>query len=416
MDEEKTPYKNPLAGLDLRGVQALLKERLSVLPHGYKLPYMQWYEDDFKSSEGVDEMAPLARLMYRQLLAKAWVAKEAPYLPTDRDRLFRLSDCPDEASWERYSGEVLAMFEKTKDRKKLFHPRQLLDYAAQIVRISANTINGKKGGRPHKPKETKDITETQIEPDANPTETQPELESESKPTPETKPESQAKIGYSETYFDGQEDLMKTERQIDFMTQNSFGKKAYFRGRNGEDLKVLILRHKGSSVERAYAEWCLLNRDNPDIHDPVAVFLEAADEYLSSETPLAAAARDPEVVSLARELSYVSSGLVAFQDKQRARLAEVLKEFSAAEIKQAFSGWIGDQDLSDPKNVSFLAGKFVQIADSLCYTTRRKKQESDDARVQRDLTAVRLQEEAEAERREREVKRKAEEESFDPLSE
>ena len=40
----------------------------------------------------------------------------------------------------------------------------------------------------------------------------------------------------------------------------------------------------------------------------------------------------------------------------------------------------------------------------------------DARVQRDLTAVRLQEEAEAERREREVKRKAEEESFDPLSE
>ena len=209
--------------------------------------------------------------------------------------------------------------------------------------------------------------------------------------------------------------MKTERQIDFMTQNSFGKKAYFRGRNGEDLKVLILRHKGSSVERAYAEWCLLNRDNPDIHDPVAVFLEAADEYLSSETPLAAAARDPEVVSLARELSYVSSGLVAFQDKQRARLAEVLKEFSAAEIKQAFSGWIEDQDLSDPKNVSFLAGKFVQIADSLCYTTRRKKQESDDARVQRDLTAARLQEEAEAERREREVKRKAEEESFDPLS-
>ena len=220
----------------------------------------------------------------------------------------------------------------------------------------------------------------------------------------------------ENNSDGQEEPMRTERQIDLMTQSSFGKKAYLRGRNGEDLKILILRHKGSSVERAYAEWCLLNRTNPDIQDPVAVFLEAADEILGSETPLQAAAKDPGVVSLARELTYASGGLVAFQDKQRARLAEVLKEFSADEIKSAFAGWVSEQDLNDPKNVQYLAGKFVQIADSLCYTTRRRKQEADDARVAREDAVRRLQEEAGIERQAAEKKKQEEADVFDPLAE
>ena len=76
---------------------------------------------------------------------------------------------------------------------------------------------------------------------------------------------------------------------------------------------------------------------------------------------------------------------------------MLKEFSAEEIKSVFVTWLGNQDMSDPKGVSFLPQKFVQIADSLCYTSRRQKQESEKSKVLRDQTAIRLQEQAEQER-------------------
>ncbi len=89
---------------------------------------------------------------------------------------------------------------------------------------------------------------------------------------------------------------------------------------------------------------------------------------------------PEANALARELTYASGGIIAFQDKQRIRLTEVLKEFSADEIKRVFAEWLEEQDLSDPKNVSFLPDKFVQTADSLCDTARRRKQEYAAARV------------------------------------
>ena len=122
-------------------------------------------------------------------------------------------------------------------------------------------------------------------------------------------------------------------------------------------------------------------------------------------------RAPEVVSLVRELSYLSDGQIGFLDKQRVRLAEVLKEFEASEIISAFKTWLGDQDLTDPRNLQYAPGKFVQIVDGLCYSARKRKLESDAAQIARDAAAKRLQEEAEAERQEQAEK----EPEFDPLS-
>lgn len=424
MDEEKS-YKNPLAGLDLNEVQVLLKEKLSTLPHGYKLPYMQWYEDDFKSSDGVEELSPLARLMYRQLLAKAWAAKEGPFLPADKERLVRLADCPDDESWKKHGPSVVAMFLKTKDRKRLFHPRQLLDYASQIIRISANTINGKKGGRPPKLKKTNKEPETQIEthsePPDNPIKRQPELESESKPTSESELESTPKIpldfledGQEETeefFEDGESDMSKISKEI----QLASGGRAKVYPQQDEQLKALEVEHSRSAVVTDFKAFLQENEGDDFRYGPVSAYLNVASDRLSAGTaPAVASARDPEVVSLARELTYASGGEIAFQDKQRSRLAEVLKEFSAAEITSAFSAWFADQDTSDPKNVSFLAGKFVQIADQLADTARRKQKESEQTRILRDQTAARLQEEAEQERLAKAQQEKLVED-FDPLS-
>ena len=421
MDEEKKPYKNPLAGLDLHEVQVLLQEKLAGMPHGYKLPYMQWYEDDFKSSDGVEEMAPIARLMYRQLLAKAWSSKEAPYLPSDKDKLFRLADCPDEGTWKKHSGSVLAMFVRTRDKKRYFHPRQLLDYASQIIRISANTSNGKKGGRPPKPKETNDKQETQLETETEPNQNPNKRQSE--PEPEAKQESKPTQKTQLDFDTGEDDFLETEEGDSDMNLKAFKAEMISAGvergviisgydNTWADLKLLTVAHGSAAVVNDFGEFLDEGGEYPK--GALVAYKWVAADRLNAETPVLASAKDPEVVSLARELSYLSDGVVAFMDKQRIRLAEVLKEFSAAEIQQAFKTWLGDQDTSDPKNVSFLAGKFVQIVDSLCYSARRKKQESDAALIARTRRAAELQQEAEAEREEAEKKRLAEENIYDPV--
>jgi hypothetical protein len=72
-------------------------------------------------------------------------------------------------------------------------------------------------------------------------------------------------------------------------------------------------------------------------------------------------------------------------------------------------------LSDPKNVSFLPGKFVQIVDSLAYSARRRKQEADQQSKDREAAALRLQREAEESRLLREQEKQKELDLFDPLA-
>lgn len=214
---------------------------------------------------------------------------------------------------------------------------------------------------------------------------------------------------------GQETEMKPDKQIEILTEQFFGKRANLRGWNADELKKLTTIHKGSAVVRAFGEWAAANSDNPDISDPVHSFLRESDELLSGGSPTQAAAKDPQTVNLARELAYLSDGQLAFTDKQRVRLSEVLQEFNAEEIISAFKAWFADQDLTDPKTLKWGANEFVQKVDGIAYAARRKNQERVQAEKQREIVAHRLQEQAEAERREREKANAAEAESFDPLA-
>lgn len=191
--------------------------------------------------------------------------------------------------------------------------------------------------------------------------------------------------------------MKIKKELQAVCA-AFGEKSGGYQSTWEDAQVLAVAHSVGAVVRDFTTWMEENQGDDFSYGPVSKYLQVAHSRLAADTaPAVASARDPEVVSLTRELTYASGGQISFVDKQRVRLAEVLKEFSASEIASAFAGWLGDQDLSDPKNVSFLAGKFVQIADSLCYTARRRKQEAEETKILRDQTATRLQEEAEQER-------------------
>lgn len=205
--------------------------------------------------------------------------------------------------------------------------------------------------------------------------------------------------------------MKTERQIDLICENFFGHRANLRGKNAEELKRLVYVHKGSAVERAFGQWASENCDNPDIKDPLAVFLADADSILSSDTPSQAAAKSPEAINLSRELSVLSGGDVAFNDKHRVRLSELLQEYSSEEILGAWKAWAPNQD-SDPK---FLAGNFVQAADNLCYAARRREKERREQDAAHEATRKRLQEEAEAERRLAEQREREQADLFDPIA-
>ena len=209
--------------------------------------------------------------------------------------------------------------------------------------------------------------------------------------------------------------MKSKKEIPAICEATFGRLPERSQWVWSAIADLERVHKASSVVMDFRNWAEESVGDDFPRGILTAYLGVASERLgqSGTTVSTQAHRNPEVLALTRELTYLSSGAAGFLDKHRVRLGEVLNSYSKEEVIEVWKAWVDEQGGDDPK---FWAGKFVQSVDDLCYTTRRKKQESDDARVQRDLTAVRLQEEAEAERREREVKRKAEEESFDPLSE
>jgi hypothetical protein len=210
--------------------------------------------------------------------------------------------------------------------------------------------------------------------------------------------------------------MKIKKELQAVCA-AFGEKPGGYQSTWEDAQALAVVHSVGAVVRDFTEWMEENQGDDFSYGPVSKYLQVASARLSSGvSPVSAVLKDPEVVSLVRELSYASGGQICFVDKQRARLAEVLKEFTAEEIKSAFKTWVETQDLNDPKNLSFLPGKFVQIVDNLAYSARKQKQEAEKAKTLRDATALRLQEEAEIDRQAREKMKQDESEIFDPLAE
>ena len=369
--------------------------------------YQPWSHEEFMADRRVRRMSPTAVKTYMMLLHEAYICSTRPYLPDDEDELFLMAFCESQEEWDSVKEVVLGMFEKkTVDGVKVLSNKRLERDWAHLQEIrGVRSEAGKKGGLA-KASKSQAKAESAKQNVAS--------KEVSKEVREEKEENTADpLSFENNRQD--EETMKAEKQIDILTEQFFGKRAFLRGRNGEDLKRLILVHKGSAVERAYGEWCQANQDNPDIRDPLAVFLEEADDILGGETPLRAAAKSPEVSNLVRELSYLSKGQISFMDKHKIRLSEVLAEFTAAEITAAFSAWFEEQDLSDPKNVSYLPHQFVQKADQLCYTLRKQREEQERSKIARDAAAKRLQEEAETERKRAEEEKAKEEDLFDPLA-
>lgn len=207
--------------------------------------------------------------------------------------------------------------------------------------------------------------------------------------------------------------MKSKKEIPAICEAVFGRlpeRAQWAWSAIADLERV---HKASSVVLDFRDWASENAGDDFPKGILTAYLAVASDRLgrSGSTTALQAHRNPEVLSLTRELTYLSGGSASFLDKHRARLAEVLAEYSKEEVIDVWKTWIGEQIGDDPK---FWAGKFVQSVDDLCYTARRKKQEAEETKALRDQTAARLQEQAEQERLAKARQEKLVED-FDPLA-
>ena len=209
--------------------------------------------------------------------------------------------------------------------------------------------------------------------------------------------------------------MKIKKELQAVCAG-FGVKAGGYQSTWEDLQALAVVHSVGAVARDFEEWMEEYRGDDFPQGAVSKYLHVAAERLGADSVSAgASAKAPEVVSLVRELTYAAGGQLSFVDKQKIRLAEVLKEFTAAEIVSTFKTWLQDQDLTDTKNLTFLPGKFVQVVDSLSYCARRRGEEAKKTAALREAAVAQLQAQAESERAEAEKKKLADEQIFDPLA-
>jgi hypothetical protein len=364
--------------------------------------YQPWSHEEFMADRRVRRMTPTAVKTYMMLLHEAYFCSTRPYLPDDEGELELMAYCESTEEWQLVREAVLGMFERKEvDGVKVLSNKRLerdWEHLQEIRGVRSEA--GRKGGLA-KAKQMLGSTKQNVASKEVSKEVREEKE-----VNETAPDSFEN--------DGQGDGMNLKPLKASMTAIARKYKATLGGFDNTwaDIKLLADEY-GSGVLLSDFEEFMKQKQGDDFYKGAAVAYQYAAPYRLAEEAATADATDPEVVSLARELSYLSEGQISFMDKQRVRLAEVLKEFSAAEITSAFSAWYADQDTNDPKNVSFLAGKFVQIVDGLAYAARKTKKQKEQYNAARDATAKRMSEEAEA-ARQAQAKKEAEQD-FDPFA-
>jgi hypothetical protein len=141
---------------------------------------------------------------------------------------------------------------------------------------------------------------------------------------------------------------------------------------------------------------------------------AEDRLKANSGPAIIVSKDPRIIDLTRELTYLSDGKVTFQGRHKVALGGLLETYTPEELTEVFKIFIETKDLEDSYTLKYVTQNFLDAADGLAYTSRKKKAEAETERSAREATVLRLQKEAEEERNT--ARAREQEETFDPLSE
>lgn len=378
-----------------------------------KALYQPWNQEGFNADLYVRKMTNTQRWIYKTLLQEAFVCSTRPRLPDDDEQLWMIADCEDIDQWLKNKTAVLRMFERIQEDgvPLLLHRRLEEDWNRLLEKREGKVEAGRKGAERRWGK-TMANDSTAIATDGTPIANDAKG-SEVREVSEAKEESNEP---SDASFknDRQGELMKLKAELTRIAAE-YGAKAGGYKTTWESIKTLGIAHGTYAVANDFQKWMEDNQGDDFPFGAVAQYLYTASERLQVDSPITRASKTPETVNLTRELAFLSGGQLAFGDKHRVRLAEVLEEFSSDEIIAAFKTWLESNDLSDPYTAKGAANSFSQTADQLCYSARKRKAEMEAAKEQRDAMARRLELEAEEERARKAEAKANQEEIFDPLA-
>lgn len=158
-----------------------------------------------------------------------------------------------------------------------------------------------------------------------------------------------------------------------------------RKRPGESVRYRVLNHEQWARENPGK--CV--KKMPLLSQHAASDVKSADGSMKGNATLSGKFA---LTALARELTHLSGGLVAFDNRHKAALAVLLETYSTAEIEAEFKSFVQKLDTSNPNDVKYAAKDFTEKADALLHSARRRK--SEKAAEERTISEMKLKLEAE----------------------
>ena len=215
-------------------------------------------------------------------------------------------------------------------------------------------------------------------------------------------------------FENEESDMKLKDELTKIAAQH-GAKAGGYKTTWDEIKTLGVAYGTGAVATDFTAYMEEYRGDDFPSGAVVSYLRSASDRLTTPTaPAAVVSKDPRVVGLVRELTYLSGDKVTFYGKQKVELSALLERYPEEELISVFKTFVSDKDMEDSYTLRHLAQNYIDAADGLAYSARKRKQEAEQAKIARDAKARELQETAEAERQEAAKKQK--EEEFDPFGE
>jgi uncharacterized protein YdaU (DUF1376 family) len=326
------------------------------------------------------------------LLHEAFVCSTRPNLPDDEEELKLLAYCMNDEEWLSIKDTVLGMFqhEIIDGVKVLTNKRLTKDWDHLLEIREARSEAGKASAAKRKS-----------------TNAQQMLTNEHK-------EVSKEVKISKSSEENDEDAdMKLKDELTKIAAR-YGAKAGGYKTTWDEIKALGIAHGTGAVATDFAAWMEEYQGDDFPAGAVVSYLRVSAERLTANSgPAIIVSKDPRIIDLTRELTYLSDGKVTFQGRHKVALGVLLETYTPEELTEVFKTFIETKDLEDSYTLKFITQNFLDAADGLAYTARKKKSEAETEKSAREATVLRLQKEAKAEREAAQAKEQ--EETFDPLT-
>lgn len=336
--------------------------------------YQPWNQEGFNADIYVRKMTSTQRWIYKTLLQEAFVCSTRPKLPDNDEELWMLGDCETLEQWLENKSVIITRFSRVQidGVPLLSHNRLENDWSNLLSKRGKASDAGKRSAEARSTKRNQPSTDVE-----HPlTDVEPESTSKVKESKEELKESRVEestLDPDEPDFpeNGQgETEVKAKKEIPNLCLQILGVKAEMFPDQIAQIERYAQSTSNGQVVRQFEEWATENIYEEFRGRPVAAFLRSLENPRATEAKQAAS--DPLVVDLARELAYLSDGVVSFNDKEKSGLGRLLADGNTKEeLVSIFRTFFADIQ-NDEFALKFAAKNFVEKADQLVYTARRKK--------------------------------------------